>query len=60
MLDEPGCNPQTSRARSGRSSPGFAPRGGGVTGAALVIHRIYSAARPGFHMATPDAEEVIG
>lgn len=60
MLDEPGCNPQTSRARFGRSSPGFAPRAGGMAAAASVIHRICSAAARGFHTATPDPEEVIG
>ena len=60
MLDEPGCNPQTSRARFGGSTPGFAPRRGGVGAATSVIHRICSAAAGGFHTATPDAEEVIG
>ena len=60
MLDEPGCNPQTSRARFGRSAPDFAPRGAGVAATASLIHRICSAGAPGFHTATADPQEVIG
>ena len=60
MLDEPGCNPQTSRARFGRSLPGSGTKGGVRSGAASVIHRICSPAGGGFHTATRDAEEVSG
>lgn len=62
MLDEPGLNPQTSRARFGRSGPASGGEALEGTVDRGVVHRICKAAGSHFHIRPEDrrVEGVMG